>query len=239
MTDPAAVASRPALIVALDLPSLEEATAVLATLRPSVAWFKVGLELFTAAGPAAVDAVHQAGGHVFLDLKLHDIPRTVAGTVRRAAHMGVNMLTLHLAGGDRMVEAAVGAPRTSAGGPLLLGVFRLTSDPAELPEVWENTVRDAARRATTLGLDGLIAAVGEVPLVHSAAPAGFLTVSPGIRPAGVPADDQRRTATPAEAARAGSDFVVVGRPILRHPDSLAAAQQIIDEMRSAFAAAPA
>lgn len=234
-----AVDVRPELIVALDVASLEDAEALIALLRPSVRWFKVGLELFTAAGPAAVEAVHRAGGRVFLDLKLHDIPHTVSGAVRRAARMGVNMLTLHLAGGPRMAEAAVEAARGYAGAPLLLGVFRLTSDPAESSRVWTETVPDASRRAAAVGLDGLVAAVGEVPLVRAAVPAGFLTVSPGIRPSGAPAGDQARTATPAEAARAATDFIVVGRPILASPDPLAAAQQIIAEMRGALAATPA
>ncbi len=234
-----AVDVRPELIVALDVASLEDAEALIALLRPSVRWFKVGLELFTAAGPAAVEAVHRAGGRVFLDLKLHDIPHTVSGAVRRAARMGVNMLTLHLAGGPRMAEAAVEAARGYAGAPLLLGVFRLTSDPAESSRVWTETVPDASRRAAAVGLDGLIAAVGEVSLVRAAVPEGFLTVSPGIRPSGAPAGDQARTATPAEAARAATDFIVVGRPILASPDPLAAAQQIIAEMRGALAATPA
>jgi orotidine-5'-phosphate decarboxylase len=232
-----AAGSRPELVVALDLPSLEEARRFIDLLRPSVQWFKVGLELFAAAGPAAVEAVQRAGGRVFLDLKLHDIPTTVGGAVHSAAASGVGMLTLHLAGGEPMVRAAVEAARHAREAPRLLGVFRLTSDPAESPQIWEHMVRDAAGRAAALGLDGLITAVGDVPLVRSATPARFLTVSPGIRPFGAPAGDQRRTATPAESARAGSDFIVVGRPITRHPDPLEAAQRILEEMRAALATA--
>ncbi|HEV8340128.1 MAG TPA: orotidine-5'-phosphate decarboxylase [bacterium] len=239
MTDRVALGSDPQLIVALDVPSLEEARRFIDLLRPSVLWFKVGLELFAAAGPAAVDTVHRAGGRVFLDLKLHDIPTTVAGAVFSAAGFGVEMLTLHLAGGERMVRAAVEAARGTTEAPRLLGVFRLTSDPPSdrTGGSWDTLVTTAARAAVSLRLDGLIAAASEVPLVRSVTPSGFLTVSPGIRPAGDSADDQARTATPAEAVRAGSDFLVVGRPITRHPEPLAAAQRILEEVRAALTTA--
>ena len=230
----------PELIVALDTASLEQARRCIEALSPAVGWFKVGLELFTACGPAAVEAVRVAGGKVFLDLKLHDIPNTVAGAVRSAARMRVDLLTLHLSGGDAMAQAAADAARVTPEAPRLLGIFTLTSArPTATGGAWAKLVMETAHRAAVLGLGGLIVAVEDVPLVRSVAPPEFLTVSPGIRPVAAPPDDQARTATPAEAARAGSDFIVVGRPITRSPDPLAAAQGILREMRKELAAAPA
>ncbi len=239
MPDGRAAGADPQLIVALDLPSLEEARRLIDLLRPSVQWFKVGLGLFTAAGLAAVESVHRAGGRVFLDLKLHDIPTTVAAAVSSAAGLGVGMLTLHLAGGEGMARAAVEAGRQAREAPWLLGVFRLTSDPpaARAGGTWDTLVTTAARAAASLRLDGLIAAASEARLVRSTTAPGFLIVSPGVRPVGVSADDHARTATPAETVRAGSDFLVVGRPITRAPDPVAAAQRILEEMRAAMTTA--
>lgn len=232
----------PQLVVALDVPAMEEARRLVALLLPAVRRFKIGLELFTAAGPESVNAVLKAGGSVLLDLKLHDIPNTVAGAVRSAAHLGVEMVTLHLAGGAAMVRAAVDAARAEGGTPLLLGVIRLTSEPAIAdPEAvspgaaWSRVVADAALAAVTLGLDGVVVSAHEVPWVREACPPGFLTLTPGIRPEGAGADDQARVATPAEAARAGSDLIVVGRPITRAGDPLRAALDILREMEPAGA----
>lgn len=232
----------PQLVVALDVPTLEEARHLVALLLPAVRRFKIGLELFTAAGPAAVQAVQEAGGSVLLDLKLHDIPNTVAGAVRSAARLGVEMATLHVAGGAAMVRAAVDAARAEGGTPLLLGVIRLTNEPAIAdPEAaspgaaWSRVVADAALQAATLGLDGVVVSAHEVRWVREACPPGFLTLTPGIRPEGAGADDQARVATPAEAARAGSDLIVVGRPITRAEDPLRAALDILREMEPAGA----
>lgn len=232
----------PQLVVALDVPTLEEARRLVALLLPAVRRFKIGLELFTAAGPESVNAVLKAGGSVLLDLKLHDIPNTVSGAVRSAARLGVEMVTLHLAGGAAMVRAAVDAARAEGGTPLLVGVIRLTSEPAIAdPEAaspgaaWSRVVADTALAAATLGLDGVVVSAHEVPWVREACPPGFLTLTPGIRPEGAGADDQARVATPAEAARAGSDLIVVGRPITRAEDPLRAALDILREMEPAGA----
>ncbi len=218
----------PELVVALDVPTLQEAWRLAALLRPVVRWFKVGLQLFTAAGPAAVEAVRAEGGMVLLDLKVHDIPHTAAAAVRSAARLGVDALTLHLAGGAAMAGASVAAAR-AAGGPRLLGVTRLTSEPSGSVDLLR-AAAEAAAGAAALGLDGVVAAVQEAPVIRAVCPPPFLIVAAGIRPAGTVPDDQARVATPAEAARAGCDLVVVGRPVVRAPDPLRAAAAIRAEM---------
>ncbi len=219
----------PELVVALDVPALGEARRLVALLRPAVRWFKVGMELFTAAGPAAVEAVRAEGGAVLLDLKLHDIPHTVAGAVRSAARQEAEMLTLHLAGGAAMIRAAVDAARDAGTGLRLLGITRLTSEPATSSGfAW--SVAEMALGAADLGLDGVVVSVHEAAAVRAACPSRFLIVAPGIRPAGAPADDQARVATPAEAVRAGCDFIVVGRPIIQVDDPLQAAVAVTREM---------
>jgi orotidine-5'-phosphate decarboxylase len=220
------------LVVALDVPELSRARVLLHNLEGIVTHFKVGLELFSAAGPQAVALVRERGGVVVLDLKLHDIPHTVAGAVRAAARLGASYLTVHLAGGEAMVRAAVAAAR-EAGGPRLLGVTHLTSEP--LPIGQENDhdrrVQQRAQWAASLGMGGAVVAVREVGLVRAACPRGFLTLTPGVRPRGWPAEDQQRVATPAEAAQAGADLVVVGRPIVRAEDPAAAARAVLEELR--------
>ena len=219
----------PELVVALDVPALEEARRLVALLRPTVRWFKVGMELFTAAGPAAVEAIRTEGGAVLLDLKLHDIPHTVSSAVRSAARLEAEMLTLHLAGGAAMIRAAVDAARDAGSGLRLVGITRLTSEPAASAEfAW--SVAEAALGAAALGLDGIVVSVHEAAAVRAACRPGFLIMAPGIRPAGAPADDQARVATPAEAARSGCDFIVVGRPVIRAFDPLQAAVAITREM---------
>ncbi|MDR7469981.1 MAG: orotidine-5'-phosphate decarboxylase [Armatimonadota bacterium] len=218
----------PELVVALDVPTLQEARRLAALLRPAVRWFKVGLQLFTAAGPAAVEAVRAEGGMVVLDLKVHDIPHTAAAAVRSAARLGVDALTLHLAGGPAMADAAVAAAR-AAGRPRLLGITRLTSEPSGSVDL-SRAAAEAAVRAAGLGLDGVVAAVQEALAIRAVCPAPFLIVAAGIRPAGSDPDDQVRVATPGEAARAGCDLIVVGRPIVRALDPLRVASAIRAEM---------
>lgn len=220
-------ASPPPLVVALDVPSLQEAVRLVEGLRPATDWFKVGAILFTTAGPDAVRSVHAAGGRVFLDLKFHDIPQTVEGAVAAAADLGVALVTVHCATGPAALEAAVRAARRS---PRLrvLGVTRLTSARGR------GGVLAAARVAFAAGLDGVTAAAGEVRAVKRACGAGFLVATPGIRPAGTDAGDQARTATPRAAVRAGSDFLVVGRPVVAARDPLAAARAIQDEIAAAW-----
>ncbi len=205
------------LIVALDLPAAA-ALDLVDRLGDAVGWYKVGPVVHVADGPAVVRALRQRGKQVFLDLKWHDIPHTVAGAVAAAAAAGVALATVHLAGGRAMLDAAVRSRR----GPLrLLGVGVLTSLGAvDYGEVVGRPVGDMAeeqqrlvRLGVAAGLDGFVTAAGEARALRAAAGARALLVVPGVRRSGDPAADQVRTATPAEAAQAGADFLVVGRPI--------------------------
>jgi len=209
------------LIVALDTGSLAQAEGVVRALRPAVRWFKVGSELFTASGPDAVRMVHGHGGRVFLDLKFHDIPNTVAGAVRSAAGLGVAMMNVHVAGGEAMLRAAVAAKAST----ILIGVTVLTSDAAPVDSVVE-----AARLGQRCRLDGVVASAREAAAIKTACGRDFVIVAPGIRPGAVAGDDQARTAGPAEAVRAGADYLVVGRPITRSADPLMMARAILEEI---------
>jgi orotidine-5'-phosphate decarboxylase len=220
------------LIVALDTGSLDEALALFGRVRAVTPWVKVGLELYTAEGPRAVRELRAAGARVFLDLKLHDIPAQVAGAVRSAGRLGVELLTLHAAGGPAMLKAArEAAPE----GLALLAVTVLTSIGAEdadalgvpPPASWAPRL---ARLAWASGAHGVVAAVTEAVHIRSEAPPGFRILTPGIRPAGAEAGDQKRVATPAAAVRAGSDYLVVGRPITGAADPAAAARRVWEEM---------
>jgi orotidine-5'-phosphate decarboxylase len=217
------------LIIALDVSDLSEAERLVRLLRPSVRWFKVGSELFTAAGPQAVAMVRGHGGNVFLDLKFHDIPNTVAGAVSSAARLGVAMANVHVAGGEPMLRAAA---RAAGQGDrlLLIGVTLLTSD--QIDSSSSQRVVDAARLAQYCGLDGVVASALEARAVKLACGEPFVVVAPGIRPDALAADDQRRTAGPAEAIRQGADYLVVGRPVTRAGDPAGAAQHVIDEIES-------
>ncbi len=220
------------LVVALDVDGLDAATNLAARLEGLPCWLKIGLELFVAAGPDAVRALARRNA-IMLDLKLHDIPETVARATARAAELGVGLLTVHVAGGRRMLEAAVRA----RGATKLLGITVLTSlEDRDLAEVGiEPSVESVvARRATIAmeaGLDGVVASALEAARVRAAAPEGFLVVTPGIRPASA-SDDQRRVATPAAARAAGASHIVVGRPIRDAADPRAAAQAILAELAS-------
>lgn len=232
----------PEVIVALDFPEPEEAFELVEQL-PSDTWYKVGLELFTRAGPPVVERLVGEGRHVFLDLKLHDIPNTVAGAVRSVARLGVELLTVHAAGGEAMLRAASAAAADAAGGPgggarrplRLLAITVLTSlDDAALAAVMgpgagvEATAGRLAGLARESGVDGAVCSVNEARAVRLACGADFLVVTPGIRMAGESGDDQRRVATPAVARAAGADFLVVGRSITRAADPAAALARIRD-----------
>jgi orotidine-5'-phosphate decarboxylase len=227
------------LIVALDLPTADEALALVEELGDAADWYKVGSQLFTRAGPALVDELKDRGKSVFLDLKYHDIPNTVAGAVEAAAGLGVDMLTLHASGGTAMLRAAREA--AGAGGPALVGVTLLTSfTAADVEEVWDKelrSLRDEVARLTALahgaGLDGVVASPLEVEALKRKHGAGFLVVTPGIRPAGDLAGDQVRTGTPGEAVRAGADYLVIGRPIYAAADPADALRRIIEETEAA------
>jgi orotidine-5'-phosphate decarboxylase len=222
------------LIVALDVPTVEEARGLVDRLAGKVGLFKVGSQLFTAGGPGFVRDLVARGEKVFLDLKYHDIPNTVASAVSEACQLGVALLDVHALGGRAMMQAAAGA--LPAMGTRLLAITLLTShDDESLGEIGlggalPDSVRRLAVLARDAGLDGVVASPHEVSLIREACGEGFLIVTPGIRPAGARAGDQARATTPAAALRAGADYLVVGRPILEAPDPVAAVRAIVDEM---------
>ena len=225
------------LILALDEPSPRDVAPLLRRLSGQVRWVKIGLEMFTACGPDCVREVAGLGFDVFLDLKLHDIPNTVARAIVAASHLPVKMLTLHTAGGRIMMREAVDAQRQSAPLLLLLGVTVLTSlAEDDLRDVGVGTAPAAqvtrlARLAVDSGLGGLVCSPLELKPLRAQLPSSLKLVTPGIRPAGSGANDQARVMTPREAARAGADFIVVGRPILQAPNPVAAAEAILAELK--------
>jgi orotidine-5'-phosphate decarboxylase len=235
--------ARDRILVALDVDSPEEADALLDRLAGAVTGVKVGSQLFTAAGPAAVDAALKRGFRVFLDLKFHDIPNTVAGAVREATRLGVFMLNVHAGGGLAMMRAAAEAAARAAvefkvPRPLCLGVTVLTSlDGRALATelgVHANVpahVLRLAEHGRTAGLDGCVASPQEIALLRRALGAGWVIVTPGIRPAAAD-DDQARVATPAAALRAGADYLVIGRPITGAPEPAAAVAAIVASLQS-------
>jgi len=235
----------PAVIVALDVEERGRALDLVETLLPRVRLFKVGSRLFTAEGPTFIRELAARGASVFLDLKFHDIPATVEGSVRAATAMGVMMMTVHASGGVAMMAAAAKAAadeakRRGLERPLIVGVTVLTSLSREdLAGLCASDVDlgalvlGLASRAREAGLDGVVASVEEAASIKRALGTGFAVVTPGIRPAGADLGDQKRVATPAAAAASGSDFIVVGRPIIEAPSPLEAADAIIAELRGA------
>jgi orotidine-5'-phosphate decarboxylase len=225
------------LIVALDVPGVAQAEALVERLRGKVGMFKVGSQLFTSAGPDFTRALTQQGAPVFLDLKYHDIPNTVASAVAAAAGLGVSFLDVHALGGLEMMRTAVAA-RPGAS-PKLLAITVLTShDESALARLGLSggitaCVRRFALLAMEAGMDGVVASPHEVELVREACGRDFLIVTPGIRPAGASRGDQARAATPAAALRAGASYLVVGRPITEAADPAEAARAILAEMESA------
>jgi orotidine-5'-phosphate decarboxylase len=224
------------LIVALDVETLAEADRLAAQLEGVVSRLKVGLELFSACGPEAVRMAQRHGARVMLDLKLHDIPETVARAASRAASLGVDLLTVHTAGGKKMLEAAAEALARSGLSTRLLGVTVLTSlDDQDLADVGvgegvEAAVLRRARLAVSSGLHGVVASPLEAARIRQVVPPDFLIVTPGVRPQTVAAGDQKRIATPAAARAAGADCVVVGRPIRDAESPRAAAEAILREL---------
>lgn len=224
-------------IVALDVPGPRDALALVDRL-PDAEWVKIGLQLFTAAGPDVVRAMRERGRRVFLDLKFHDIPNTVARAVESAAALGVELLTLHASGGSAMMRAARRAAGEVGQGPALYAVTMLTSlSEPELAESWgrdevsaENEVVRLAALARDAGMDGVVASVHELPAIHERV-GGLRVLTPGIRLAGDDAGDQTRVATPARALRLGADFLVIGRSVTAAPDPAAAFQRLLGELR--------
>ena len=229
---------RDRLIVALDLPTAAAALAFTERLESQALWLKVGLELFLAAGPSIVPTLRDRGFEIFLDLKLHDIPNTVAGAIRSVIPLGAGLLTLHAAGGPSMLEAAAGAAETP-GAPKLLAVTVLTSlDPPQLHATGiahspaEQVLR-LAHLARAAQIPGLVCSPAEVEILRRELGLNPLLVVPGIRTTGSAAGDQRRIATPAVAITGGASMLVVGRPITRSPDPAATVAAILNEIESA------
>lgn len=218
------------ILVALDVPAVDAARDLAQALRGHVGGFKVGLELFSAAGPGIVEEIGPA--QVFLDLKFHDIPNTVAGAARSAARLGVMIFNVHCLGGRAMMRAAGDAAREVNPATRVIGVTILTSHDAAglreigLAEAPRDAVRRLARLAQEAGLDGVVCSAQEAAVLRADCGPGFLLVTPGIRPAGAAADDQKRLMTPDAALAAGADWLVLGRPITAAPDPASAAREI-------------
>lgn len=231
--------SEPRVIVAMDYPALDRATAMADRLDPRRVRLKVGKELFTRAGPGAVEALTARGFEVFLDLKYHDIPSTVAAACRAAADLGVWMLNVHALGGRRMLEAAREAVAGVGRPPRVVAVTVLTSlDEADLGDLGfaegpGPLVLRLARLAEAAGLDGVVCSPQEIAPLRSGLPAGFLLVTPGVRPAGSATGDQKRVLTPGEAVARGASYLVIGRPITAAPDPAAALAGIEAELNAA------
>ncbi|SHE77124.1 orotidine-5'-phosphate decarboxylase [Microbulbifer donghaiensis] len=225
------------VVVALDYDNAEAALAMADQLDPSLCRVKVGKELFTIAGPQLVKELVSRDFQVFLDLKFHDIPNTVASAVRAAAELGVWMVNVHASGGARMMAAAVEALRPyGERKPLLIGVTVLTSTaPEELAAIGvertlEEQVLSLAALAEDAGLDGVVCSAQEAQALRRQCGAEFALVTPGIRPAGAAADDQRRIVTPAQALEWGADYLVIGRPITAAADPMQALRKILAEI---------
>ena len=228
------------IIFALDVHGIEEIDYWAGLLSGKVGMFKVGKELFTSCGPQAVKAIQRHGGRVFLDLKYHDIPNTVARAMVEAARLAVDLVNLHALGGAEMMETAVNAVHQECGGtarPRLLAVTILTSSTAEtLRQVGINdSVQDMVVRLAVLaqasGMDGVVASPLEIGLIRAACGPDFLIVTPGVRPSFAAVDDQKRIMSPRDAMQAGADYLVIGRPISSAVDPVRAVELIADEVR--------
>lgn len=232
---------KPEIILAVDVPAAAEVTPLLNTLSSELTWFKVGLELFTAEGPSVLHLLTSRNKKIFLDLKLHDIPRTVANAVTAAARLGVNLITVHAIGGRAMLEAA--AEAAAAFGPVrprLVAVTTLTSlNQDDFKDLGiGRSVSDQALALTelalTAGIDGVVTSVHEASALRQRFGAGPILVTPGIRPAGADVGDQKRVATPTLAVDAGSTYLVVGRPIVEAADPVKAARAMQLEIDRAW-----
>ena len=230
------------LIVALDVSSAAAAQKIVAAVGISALTFKVGMQLYTAEGPSVVRELVASGRRVFLDLKYHDIPNTVGAAVREAAGLGVSMLTIHAAGGSKMIHAAVEAARNVNPALMVLGVTMLTSlDDQDLDKIgMRGHVVDQVLRlaglALTSGCHGVVASAREAAELRSELGKHFLIVTPGVRPAGRDHGDQSRVVTPTQAISAGATYIVVGRPITDAPDPGAEARSILEQMSLAVSA---
>jgi len=236
------VTSKDRLAVALDVADEHEAMKLVERLGQTCHWFKVGMELYYAAGNTIVQQLSDRGFNVFLDLKLHDIPNTVAGAGRSATRAGASLLTIHASGGAAMMQAAADAA-SAPGSPRLLAVTVLTSMDANelagigIPASPAEQVLRLARLAQASGIDGMVCSAEEVAALRKETGPNTLLVIPGIRPTGSAVEDQKRIATPAQAIAQGASMLVVGRPITRAHDPAEAAQAILQEIADAHATA--
>jgi len=239
----AGVSAKEKLIVALDVDSAEEARRLFELLREDAGMFKVGSKLFTSAGPDFVRGIVSEGARVFLDLKFHDIPNTVAGACREAVRLDVALFNVHASGGSEMLRRAAEATteeaaRLGVSKPSLIAVTVLTSadertleETGVVAESIEAQVRRLARLADTTGLDGVVASPHEIAVVReTVARKPFLVVTPGVHPSATAYEDQKRVMSPSDAVRAGADFIVVGRAILKADDPARAARAVVEEM---------
>ena len=226
----------PRVIVALDYPDARSAVALAARLDPELCRLKVGKELYTAAGPSLIEKLRASGFGVFLDLKFHDIPSTVAGACVAAAELDVWMINVHALGGRAMMEAARAALSRRRAPPKLVAVTLLTSmGVTDMEEIGlaggpQEAVLRLARLTQACGLDGVVCSAQETAALRRQLGGEFCLVTPGIRPAGAPQDDQERVATPRQAIAGGADYIVIGRPITRASDPLAALRAICSEI---------
>jgi orotidine-5'-phosphate decarboxylase len=224
------------IIAALDVPDAARALQLAEQLAPVVGAFKIGKELFVAEGPDIVRRVRDTGAAVFLDLKFHDIPNTVAKAVASAARLDVQMLTIHASGGTQMLRAAQAAANEADNSPLILGVTVLTSmDETDLTEIGiqkppAQQVQHLATLATAAGLKGLVCSPKEITALRKILPPETQLITPGIRPADTDTGDQKRTLTPAQAIKAGANWLVIGRPICAAENPRAAAEAILDSL---------
>ena len=229
--------------MALDVPSAAQARQVVQTIGEAAVTYKIGKQLFTAEGPQVVRDLVSSGRKVFLDLKFHDIPHTVAGAVQSAAGLGVSMMTVHASGGSKMLKAAAEAASQSSAQPLVLAVTVLTSlSDSDLEEMGVpggvlSQVLRLGTLARSAGCGGLVASAQEAGELRRELGEGFAIVTPGIRPAGSASGDQARVVTPADAIAAGATYLVVGRPILDAPDFAKAAEEIVRDIEQATAVA--
>jgi orotidine-5'-phosphate decarboxylase len=228
--------SDPRIIVALDCRDAPAAMALVSRLDPALCRVKIGKELYTAAGPSLVHRLQEAGYGIFLDLKYHDIPNTVASACSAAAALGVWMMNVHALGGRAMMSAAAGALARFSPRPKLVAVTVLTSmTGVDLKEVGiagdpQQAVSRLARLARSCGLDGVVCSAQEAASLRKECGSGFCLVTPGVRPATAAKDDQQRVATPRQAIAGGADYLVIGRPITQAPDPLAALRAIADDI---------
>jgi orotidine-5'-phosphate decarboxylase len=239
------------LVLALDVDSDAEALGIVDELKGSVGLFKVGHQLFTAYGPDIVRRIIDRGGKVFLDLKYHDIPNTVAKATAEAVKLGVNIMNVHALGGIDMMRAAVEAGHETADrvglpAPVLLAVTVLTSmeeknlrRELKIMRSLQREVSHLARLAHRAGMDGVVASPQEITMLRRAVRGEFVLLTPGVRPAWAGKDDQKRTMTPGEAVAAGADYLVIGRPVLKAADRKEAVMNIIGEIEASVSAAGA